>query len=237
MAVLVSGAAGPAGPVLPGLGQQEARVGVDVGAMPWAAVVRLQVPGVSRCTGFLVGPQTVVTAAHCVYGRRTGRFVPPGSVHVLLGYVDGGFLRHAVASSLQVAAGYLPVGARGAQGSDVAVVTLAAPVVPQDGTLVIGEGPIAPGTPVMMGGYGQDRAERILADVSCVALGYATAPDGRAMLVHDCAGTRGTSGGPVLARAADGTWHVAGVQVAGNPDDVGGLAVPVAALRAMLPAH
>ena len=57
--------------------------------------------------------------------------------------------------------------------------------------------------------------------------------DGRPVLRHDCAGTRGTSGGPVLVDTPDG-WRVAGVQVAGNQNDVGGLAVPATAIRALL---
>ena len=85
----------------------------------------------------------------------------------------------------------------------------------------------------MLGGYGQDRAERIAVDLSCKLLGYGAGADGRILLVHDCAGTRGTSGGPLLVEAPGG-WRVAGVQVAGNKNDVGGFAVPAAAIRALL---
>ena len=200
--------------------------------MPWAAVARVQVPGVSRCTGFLVGPQTVITAAHCLYGRRLGHFVPPTSVHVLLGYVDGAFVRHEVAASYRIAEGYEPL-MPGGQGADVAALTLNAPIAGIGGNLLLAEQPVSIASSLMLGGYGQDRAERIAADLSCRSLGYAVGADGRSMLAHDCAGTRGTSGGPVLVQTSAG-WRVAGVQVAANNAHAGGLAVPAAAIWALL---
>ncbi len=225
--VLATGAAG-----LPGLGSHEARVAVDGNAAPWAAVVRVQVPGVSRCTGFLIGPQIAVTAAHCLFGRGLGHFVPPSAVHVLLGYAGGDYSRHIVASSFQVGDGYAPTSSAG-QGTDVAVVTLMEAVGGAGDTLALAEGLVLRGTRLMAGGFSQDRAERLQADVSCTALGYRSGPSGP-VLVHDCAGTRGTSGGPVLVQAPGGAWRVAGVQVAGNVDDAGGVAVPASAIRSLL---
>ncbi len=223
-------AAGGAG--LPGLGPHEARVAVDGNSLPWAAVVRVQVPGISRCTGFLIGPQTAVTAAHCLYGRRLGHFVPPSSVHVLLGYAGGDYAQHVLASSFHVGDGYAPAAPAG-QGTDVALLTLAKPVGGQGDILALVDGPVPRGARLMAGGFSQDRAERLQADVSCTALGYRPGPSGP-VLVHDCAGTRGTSGGPVLVQVPDGTWRVAGVQVAGNEQDAGGVAVPAAAVRSLL---
>ncbi len=225
--VLLTGAAG-----LPGVGPHKARVSIDVAALPWAAVARVQIPGISRCTGFLVGPQTVITAAHCLYGRRLGHFAPAASVHVLLGYADGIFTRHAVAASYRIADGYNPL-TSGGQGADVAVLALEAPIGGPGEGLALADQPSSNNTALMLGGYGQDRAERIAADLSCKSLGYGAGADGRILLAHDCAGTRGTSGGPVLVETPTG-WRVAGVQVAGNTSDVGGLAVPAAAIRALL---
>ena len=217
---------------LPGLGPREARVAVDANALPWAAVVRVQVPGISRCTGFLIGPQLAVTAAHCLYGRRLGHFVPPSAVHVLLGYAGGDYTQHVVASSFQVGDGFAPSAPPG-QGTDVAVIALAQAVGGPGAILALAEGPVPRGARLMAGGFSQDRAERLQADVSCTALGYRPGPAGP-VLAHTCAGTKGTSGGPVLTEVPGATWQVAGVQVAGNVDDAGGVAAPASAVRALL---
>ena len=213
------------GASLPGVGGEERRAPVDIGAMPWAALVRLQVPGVSRCTAFQVDPQTAVTAAHCLYGRRLGHFVPAGSVHLLLGYDKGGFVRHEVAASYAVPPGYDPDAGPLAGALDVAVIRVRDPLAPVGRTLPLVGGVLPLGTPLVLGGYGQDRAEAILADTACTLQGYAG--EGRAaVLVHDCEGTHGTSGAPVLMRDADGTWQVARVQTTARKDGAGGTAVP-----------
>jgi len=220
------------GAALPGVGPTESRVRVDVAAAPWSSIVRLQIPGVSRCTGVLIAPDLVATAAHCLWGRRLGHFAPASAIHILAGYADGAFTAHRVAASVAMTPGYDPEGPAGA-GSDIAVVTLAAAL--PGPALSLWDGPVPPGTPVMLAGYGQDRAERLMADTGCTARSYGEGPDAQPILIHTCAGTRGTSGGPLLARAPDGTWRVAGIQAAARPNAAGGAAVPAAAVRALLP--
>ena len=201
--------------------------------MPWAALMRLQVPGASRCTAFLIDPQTAVTASHCLYSRRLGHFVPAGSVHLLLGYDKGSFVRHSVAASYAVVPGYDPTVGPAADTPDIAVVRLPQPMAPASRTLLLMDGPLPPGTPLMLGGYGQDRVEAVLADDACMLQGYAGV--GRAaVLVHDCQGTRGTSGAPLLARDTGGAWRVAGVQSTGRKDGAGGTAIPASAIRLLL---
>ncbi len=211
---------------LPGLGTAPFRVPVDMRVPPWSAVARLQVPGVSRCTAVFVTPTVAVTAAHCLYGRRLGHFVPPGSVHVLLGYDAGQFVRHEVAASYRVAPGYDPQRLAGSAMTDVALVFFSTPVAPEPVALLADDA--SPGTPVTLGGYGQDRAERVLADPACHAGLSATAR----VLIHDCAATRGTSGGPIFTRTQDG-WRLAGIEVAALQGR-GGAGVPASTIRKLI---
>lgn len=215
--------------VLPGLGPDAARVPVGVARMPWRAVVRVQTETGGRCSGALIGPRAVLTAAHCLFGRATGRPVQPGSIHVLSGYDRGSFDGHARATSFvtgpSVAAGPDPA----PPGADWAVLRLDAPLGAPDRVLpLLRQAP--PGTPVALGGYEQDRAHALLADLDCAVVGLARDAAGYAVLRHSCAGTRGVSGAPLLARTPDGGWGIVGVASRAGVGISGGLAVPAAAV-------
>jgi protease YdgD len=204
---------------------------VSAEAAPWRAVARLQVPGVGRCTAFLVAPRVAVTAAHCLWGERLGHFVPAGSVHVLTGYASGGFSRHTVASAFRVGAGYDPRDPNGTRGADVAAVTL---VEPMDDVVPLAALPPPSGTPALLGGYNQDRAEVIEADLHCAVTGQVVDRGGRSLVAHGCTATRGVSGAPLLVRGEDGEYRVAGVAVAAAAGRSGGVAVPAASVRRLL---
>ncbi len=219
--------------LLPGLGAQEQRGRIDAAKLPWSAVVRVQVPGVSVCTGFAVGPKSIVTAAHCLYGRRLGHMMPAESVHVLSGYAGGNFARHVIAVSYRVAPGFLAGGENRVQGGDVAVLTLATAVT--DTVLV----PVAAesGQPAMLGGYSRDRAEVLTADRDCRVLGSLHDAGGSPLILHSCEATFGTSGAPLLVRLGNGAWEAGGVQVGAAEGRVGGVAVPAATVQSLLRAR
>jgi hypothetical protein len=47
----------------------------------------------------------VLTAAHCLFNRRTGRFLPPSSLHFLLGYQRGEYKAHALVGGYTIGPG------------------------------------------------------------------------------------------------------------------------------------
>src|SRR5919202_5264778 len=82
----------------------------SVGALtyPWSSVAKLYNSIGGACTAVVIERTQVLTAAHCLYVRRTGRFVQPGSVHVLLGYERGDYRVHARVARFRLGAGYDP---------------------------------------------------------------------------------------------------------------------------------
>jgi protease YdgD len=112
--------------------------------------------------------------------------------------------------------------------ADWAILALdpAVPEAPAEFVLQVVPGLMPPWTPLVFGGYQPDRGRGLVADLNCWIVTYARAGADRLMLRHSCAGTGGSSGGPLLARQPDGRWMVAGVGSLAINDAVGGWAVP-----------
>ena len=213
---------------LPGIGTTDRRVAVDARALPWAALGRVQTEIGGRCTGVLIAPDQVLTAAHCLMNRLTGRMLQPGSVHFLQGFSRGEYTGHARVAEIRTGPGWDPT-RRGPVGADWAVLRLslriAGPVVP----LWLGD--VAAGAAVMLGGYQQDRSEVLLADTGCTILGTARDEAGQRLIAHGCAATRGASGAPLLLVLDGGRFAVAGVSSLMELGAARGFAVPADAIR------
>ena len=186
------------------------RVAVDINAPPWNAIAKVQTNIGSRCTGVLVAPSVVLTAAHCLYNARTRALLQPTSVHVLFGYERAGYRWHRLVTRLVVGPGF---DGRNPppQASDWARLELAesVPILPLP---LLTVAPAA-GSAAALAGYNQDREQLLMADLDCRILGATSGAGGSPFIAHNCEGTRGTSGGPLLVEQ-DGGWAVAGINVA-----------------------
>jgi protease YdgD len=218
--------AGPA--LLPGVGASDPRRPVDRDALPWRAIGRVQTELGGRCTGVLVAPDKVLTAAHCLVAPRTGQYVQPRSVHFLLGYHMGEWTARARVASFLAAPDYVP--RQGPMGADWALLTLEQRIGTPGRILPLLREAPPPRSPLMLGGYQQDRPEVLMADTGCRVIGVQRAGGAPPTLMHDCAGTRGSSGAPLLARGPDGAWGVVGVQAAASADLALGHAAPAGAV-------
>jgi len=224
---LLSGAAMAEKPRLPGVGPGDPRRVVEVGQAPWHALGRVQTELGGRCTGALVGPRMVLTAAHCLVAPNSGRLLRPGSVHFLRGYARGAWRAAARVASFRAGPGFDPA-RRGPLAADWALLTLERDIAPATESLPLWRALPPPGTPLTLGGYQQDRPELLMADPACRLLGVVRGAEGPALLRHGCAGTHGASGAPLLLETAPGQWAILGVAVAAGAAH--GMAVPAAAL-------
>jgi protease YdgD len=78
----------------------------------------------------------------------------------------------------------------------------------------------------MLGRYQQDHPLLLMADLQCQIIGRSIDSSDRLVLRHNCAGTNGVSGAPLLIYR-DRRWQVAALDVAGEIGITGGAAVVV----------
>ena len=207
---------------LPGIGASDPRRPVSSAQAPWNALGRVQTELGNRCTGTLIAPDRVLTAAHCLISPRSGKLVQPSSIHFLLGYSHGRFAAQGRVASATIGQPFDPLD-RTSATADWAILTLAAPL--RGPTLPLSRAVPPPRTPLHLAGYQQDRPEELLADTGCRLLGLSNG-----MLLHDCAGTRGASGAPLLIRQEGGGYAVIGVMSRALRTLAMGEAVPAANL-------
>ena len=148
------------------------RVPVDPNQPPWNAVAKVQTNIGEHCSGVLVAPAAVLTAAHCLYNPHRRAMLQPISVHVLFGYQRGDYRWHRRVARFTVGAGF-DGARRGPQPGDWARLELVEPVpVPP---LPLADSASA-GMAVALAGYNQDRAQLLIGDLSCRVLHMCSSP-------------------------------------------------------------
>ena len=101
---------------------------VDISAYPWSSIAKLNNSVGGSCTAVVIEQDKVLTAAHCIFNRRTSRFLPASSLHVLLGYERGRFAFHALADNYAIGSGYEAQQKIATLSSDWAILTLTGPL-------------------------------------------------------------------------------------------------------------
>jgi protease YdgD len=192
---------------LPGIVGADDRVPLDRADWPWQALGRVNQGTGAHCTGTLIAPDAVLTAAHCLFHTRTGRPLHPHELHFVAGYRRGDFVAHARGRTVRMSPAYRhhepPSLAEIAE--DWAIIDLEQPLairpiplraLPADGEIPDGR--------LQRAGYSQDRAH-LLSIHGCELRGLLA---GGRVLLTDCDGTRGDSGSPLLLRQGEQVWLV-----------------------------
>lgn len=171
---------------------------------PYSAVGRVHPGSGSYCTGVLVARNLAITAAHCLYNRRTGRWLLPGSVHFLLGYDRGSYGFHTRVEDYQTG-GFDPTKPDETLHKDWAILHLAEKVPSEYAALVSLHGAYPPDRLFSVVGYASPRRYILSSSGECTGLRQG------GFLLSECPSAEGMSGAPLIERASG---RLLGIQVA-----------------------
>jgi protease YdgD len=218
-------------PANPGVAGIDHRRPADSAAWPWIAIGQINAETGERCTGALIAPKAVLTAAHCLYNTHSGRWSLPMEVHFVAGYSKGHYAAHSLARHFDIAPGYDPFHMNDVRQyvRDWAVIELAQPIglkpIPLSSRDIAAMMRAAASGAMNCAGYGRDYSEVLMRHQGCDLLGQIE--NGR-LLAHRCDVTFGVSGAPLLL-VENGQAEIIGIHnaIAGSGTKEFAVAVPV----------
>ena len=185
---------------------------VDVDIYPWSSIGKVNFAGFDEqqsCTGSVIGPKQLLTAAHCLYHAKSPahQLLSAGAIHILLGFNRGEYRTHRVGARYAVSPKF-EYGNKGTAGDDWAVVYVDEPFPPDITPLRLATTRSLPGTLVETAGYSTYQSKVMTADKHCQI--KAVSADGK-FVFNDCVFRHGNSGGPLLGKNGPGKDLILGV--------------------------
>lgn len=171
------------------------RLDSGVDATAWEAVGRLDIEGSGFCTGSLIEPNLVLTAAHCLYDKETGGQIDHESIEFLAGWRNGRASAYRAVRRTVIHPDYSYQGEleSGDVRNDLALLELVHPI--RDGRIIPFETAPQPEVGARIGvvSYAKDRSEAPSLQEVCEIV---ASKEG--ILVTSCSVDFGASGAPIF---------------------------------------
>lgn len=167
----------------------------------------MDLEGVGFCTATLISSEFVLTAAHCVYDKKTGKRVAPATMTFRAGLRNGEVVAERAISQIEPHSGYKPANGTDIENvlHDVALLRLATPISTAEiDPFAVYDRTVSSGS-VSVVSYGRNR-ETLPSrqDVCQVREEY------QGVMLLSCDTTFGSSGAPVL-RTVNGHGRIVSV--------------------------
>jgi protease YdgD len=201
---------------------------VEAKAYPWSAIGKLNNGIGGSCTAVLVSQNYALTAAHCLFARNAGQYLPAQSLHLIMGYENQQFRDHLRVSAFYIPPTYDPKRQYETLASDWALLSISGQpsVRPLDISQL--HGTIE--SPLMAAGYSHRISYAMTADRHCRFVGRS---HDESFLYDSCQAPAGYSGAPVLVPNADKrSFSIAGIHVANQvwQTQAVAIAIPIEAI-------
>lgn len=190
------------------------RVIIDAATAPWNMIGFVDLSEAS-CTGTLIGPDVVLTSAHCIVENGV---VDTPPVEFLAGFQNGAHVARSGVRDFFVAEGYV----NGEQeGTDYAFIYLYQPLGNQLGWMnvapltqdQIAEMMQGRGPEILQAGYSYDQQGVLTGNIGCPLIEVAP----QNVLEHECDTLSGDSGSPLFIATDSGGHQIIGVESRTDP--------------------